>query len=313
MPLKLKPKPPSHTSIRTSPLEVLHLSMPRTGSVSMMAAYQILGLRTYHGFDFVERTSDQVQWERAIDAKFYGKGKPLAREDFDAFLGDFHVLSDMPVIGFSEEFVDMYPERAGTPRLKLKRRGPHRAQSIDTKRTAQAKVILVNRDIEKWYHSFSTYVLSAGYTWTVLFIRYMLDPFLAARPATLMVKLEYAMFNASNRAGLYRNAKDTYRRHYAMIRRIVPQERLLEYKLGSGWEPLCKFLGKEVPGPEVEFPCLNESKEFAKLMKRVQYDVMMKGLRCIVGSPFILVPLVVGVAAWVFAKRDLMDRAQLRF
>ncbi|EEH37613.2 hypothetical protein PAAG_08031 [Paracoccidioides lutzii Pb01] len=227
MPLKLKPKPPSHTSIRTSPLEVLHLSMPRTGSVSMMAAYQILGLRTYHGFDFVERTSDQVQWERAIDAKFYGKGKPLAREDYDAFLDDFHVLSDMPVIGFSEEFVDMYPE---------------------------AKVILVDRDIEKWYHSFSTYVLSAGYTWTVLFIRYMLDPFLAARPATLMVKLEYAMFNASNRAGLYRNAKDTYRRHYAMIRRIVPKERLLEYKLGSGWEPLCKFLGKEVPGPEVEFP-----------------------------------------------------------
>jgi hypothetical protein len=28
----------------------------------------------------------------------------------------------------------------------------------------------------------------------------------------------------------------------------VPVDRLLEYKLGSGWGPLCTFLGKPEPG-----------------------------------------------------------------
>lgn len=46
-----------------------------------------------------------------------------------------------------------------------------------------------------------------------------------------------------------------YRRHYDDVRRAVPKENLLEYTLGSGWEPLCKFLGKEVP--DVPFPHRN--------------------------------------------------------
>lgn len=36
-------------------------------------------------------------------------------------------------------------------------------------------------------------------------------------------------------------------------------ERLLQHELGSGWEPLCDFLGKDVP--EVGSPHVNESKE----------------------------------------------------
>jgi len=53
------------------------------------------------------------------------------------------------------------------------------------------------------------------------------------------------------------NARAVYRRHYAEIRAMVPEERLLEYELGSGWEPLCAFLGKRVP--DVAFPHRNEA------------------------------------------------------
>ena len=95
---------------RKVPVEVLHFAMPRTGSVSMMAAYNTLGYSTYHGFDFMARPSDQILWEQAIDSKFYGKGKPFVKEDFDAFLGEFQILSDFPVLGFAEEFLQMYPE-----------------------------------------------------------------------------------------------------------------------------------------------------------------------------------------------------------
>lgn len=48
-----------------------------------------------------------------------------------------------------------------------------------------------------------------------------------------------------------------------MIRGLVPPERLLEWKVEDGWEPLCKFLGKEVPHGQ-PFPRRNDSSEFQK-------------------------------------------------
>ncbi|KAJ6788098.1 hypothetical protein PWT90_05051 [Aphanocladium album] len=58
---------------------------------------------------------------------------------------------------------------------------------------------------------------------------------------------------------IWKDARVAYARHYSDIRALVPPEQLLEYKLTDGWEPLAKFLGKEVPGPDVEFPHLNDA------------------------------------------------------
>ncbi len=54
-----------------------------------------------------------------------------------------------------------------------------------------------------------------------------------------------------------KKAKDAYRAHYKNVRNITPPERLLEFKLSDGWEPLCKFLGK--PVPDVPFPHVNDT------------------------------------------------------
>ncbi|PGH27347.1 hypothetical protein AJ80_01059 [Polytolypa hystricis UAMH7299] len=256
---------------RKVPVEVLHLSMPRTGSVSMMSAYNTLGLTTYHGFDFMARSSDQVVWEKAIDGKFYGKGKPFEKEDFDAFLGEFAVLSDFPVIEFAEELVKMYPE---------------------------AKVVLVDRDLDKWYHSFKTQIIAASYTWMVRVMTSFLDHFLTARAATTMLKLEHAMFNCSDQEGFERNAKETYQKHYEKVRNLVPKERLLEYKLGSGWEPLCEFLGKEVP--QEEFPFKNETKEFAIWMRKIQLKVLREGTQTVVLK--FIIPAAICAGAWMLLK-----------
>jgi hypothetical protein len=40
-----------------------------------------------------------------------------------------------------------------------------------------------------------------------------------------------------------------------MIRGQVSPERLLEWSVEDGWEPLCKFLGKEIP--DQPFPNVN--------------------------------------------------------
>lgn len=47
-----------------------------------------------------------------------------------------------------------------------------------------------------------------------------------------------------------------YELHCDNVRKTIPQERLLEYNVKEGWEPLCEFLG--VPIPDVPFPHIND-------------------------------------------------------
>ena len=54
--------------------------------------------------------------------------------------------------------------------------------------------------------------------------------------------------------------------HIEEVRRTIPEERLLVYQVGDGWEPLCKFLGR--PVPDRDFPHANSRDEFPELLKR---------------------------------------------
>ena len=56
------------------------------------------------------------------------------------------------------------------------------------------------------------------------------------------------------------NGKWIYREHCDMVRGLVPKERLLEWSVQDGWEPLCQFLGKEVP--DEPFPHANTAAGF---------------------------------------------------
>ncbi|KAB8237907.1 uncharacterized protein BDW43DRAFT_306607 [Aspergillus alliaceus] len=62
----------------------------------------------------------------------------------------------------------------------------------------------------------------------------------------------------SNPEDARRKSKVEYRKHYELVRRITPKDRLLEFKLSDGWEMLCEFLGKPVPGKP--FPHFNVKK-----------------------------------------------------
>jgi hypothetical protein len=76
-----------------------------------------------------------------------------------------------------------------------------------------------------------------------------------------------AMADATNWQGMFHGrfadreyAIRVFEEHNAAVRRAVPADRLLEYTIGSGWKPLCDFLGKPVPGEE--FPRLNDTAAF---------------------------------------------------
>ena len=99
------------------------------------------------------------------------------------------------------------------------------------------------------------------------------------------------------------NGKDVYREHYAMVRSMVPREKLLEYHITEGWEPLCRFLEKEVPG--VEFPSGNDGDATGELIRElVRSEAVLACKRLFVGLG-VVVMLVLVCLFLVFLIRGL--------
>lgn len=76
-----------------------------------------------------------------------------------------------------------------------------------------------------------------------------------------------------------------------MIRRLVPEERLLEWNVEDGWKPLCEFLGKEVP--ETPFPRTNDKDGFAK---RVGTDTESLGRNALMNMASVVLSFLAFVA-----------------
>jgi sulfotransferase family protein len=55
-------------------------------------------------------------------------------------------------------------------------------------------------------------------------------------------------------------AKAAFVRHNDDVRRTAPKDRLLEWRTGEGWAPLCDVLGVAVP--DAPFPHVNTTEEF---------------------------------------------------
>ena len=67
-----------------------------------------------------------------------------------------------------------------------------------------------------------------------------------------------------------------HEQHSEMIRDLVPKERLLEWNVEDGWQPLCEFLGKNIP--EESFPRANDKDGFKK---RVETDLETLGQKAV--------------------------------
>ena len=57
-----------------------------------------------------------------------------------------------------------------------------------------------------------------------------------------------------------------YLGRYAYVRPAVPKRRLLELESRDGWEPLCEFLGKDVPVGL--YLCVNDADAIVKLLRK---------------------------------------------
>jgi hypothetical protein len=67
------------------------------------------------------------------------------------------------------------------------------------------------------------------------------------------------------------------------VKERVPAERLLVYDVKEGWEPLCEFLGVEVPEGK-PFPHLNDTEAFRKMVRQRERIGMALTLATLIGG-----------------------------
>lgn len=249
---------------RDRPMQVLCLGPGRTGTDSMRVALKMLGFEDcYHGYSTVhENPPDNVLWNKAMDWKLEGKGT-FGKNEWDQLLGHCRAVSDLPCVLFSEELIATYPE---------------------------AKVILTHppKGLERWYDSCIGTIVWLRDDWT--------------RDAWALVNSEAAItrntffraFDAFWRYDFKKNARQVVDDHDALVRRLVPKDRLLEYDVTQGWEPLCEFL--EVAVPKEEFPSGNDPQNFFKRFAIADHRRRKQSLQTI-GAGVALVA-VLGAVAW---------------
>jgi hypothetical protein len=160
-------------------------------------------------------------------AELWHKAAKGDRESLDKALAGHRSTVDWPGTYFWRELVEQYPD---------------------------AKVVLSVRDPEKWYASAYDTIFQAAS---------------APNPPAGM-EAAIAMSHATVWDGTFEGrfadrdfAIGVFTKHIENVRREVPAERLLEFEVAQGWQPLCEFL--EVPVPDEPFPRLNDTAAFREM------------------------------------------------
>jgi hypothetical protein len=81
--------------------------------------------------------------------------------------------------------------------------------------------------------------------------------------------------------------KQRFHDYYKEIRELVPPGRLLEYRVSSGWRPLCEYLGE--PIPDKPFPQSNDANNFVQRCRTQNRKQMMNIIfrALVVGVPVV--------------------------
>ena len=204
-------------------LTVIGAGYPRTGTASLKAALEELGVgRCYHMSELFDKPAHWAFWADAAD------GKPV---DWDFVFEGYGAATDAPACLFYKKIADHFPE---------------------------AKVILSERDPDRWFDSTQATILSS-----------FIEEKFAALPPPLKTML--------HKIGWHPAAPETHDRehmtarmtaHNEEVKRVIAPDRLLVFDLAEGWEPLCAFLG--LPVPTTPFPHINSRQEFKKMLSSTE-------------------------------------------
>jgi hypothetical protein len=213
-------------------LEVIGAGFGRTGTMSLKVALETLGFGPcYHMIELFQNPEHVRLWEAAA------RRDPV---DWENLFSGYRATVDWPSTAFYEELMERYPE---------------------------AKVILTVRDPERWYEStYNTiYGMRRMISSPIFRLVGLFRPGMSrvARMNDRLIWEETFGGNLEDRERAIR----VLEQHNEEVAQRVPPERLLVYEVKEGWEPLCSFLGVEVP-KDKPFPHLNDTEAFHKMIRR---------------------------------------------
>ncbi|WP_237102896.1 sulfotransferase family protein [Nonomuraea sp. MG754425] len=223
-------------------LTVIGAGFPRTGTSSMKAALERLGFGPcFHMFSILSEPRRAGDWLPLADSD---------EADWERLFDGFRSTQDWPASYFWRELAGAYPE---------------------------AKVVLTVRDPRAWYASMLTLInngpramLPAGGGADLPpAARAVFEGMSGLRPVIDRM--------AAGTFGPGRTMTDgpvneeaavaAFERHTAAVQAALPPERLLVFDVREGWEPLCRFLGADVPGEP--FPHLNDGRSMREFLGRL--------------------------------------------
>lgn len=210
--------------------------------IALSAALAILGISPTYDWASLEESSDHAidLWVQQVNLKRNGKynasdGIFRNATQWDEILRGYAAIVDGPGNEFAIDLAQAYPN---------------------------AKVILTMRDSpEVWLASWKRTVYHQQVAWNNSWsMRVMgaIDDFagLARKPKTdrIMVALAGGKFAYGEPHIKW------YKDYHENAHKYIPADRLLEFNVKQGWEPLCRFLDKEIPN--VPFPHTNDAAYF---------------------------------------------------
>ena len=215
-------------------LKVIGAGFPRTGTTTLKKCLEILGYdKCYHMKELF------VKPERL---KYWLELDRTGQTDWDTLFKGYQACVDVPGYPYYKKLMERYPD---------------------------AKVILTHRPFDQWYESASTTVRKAGpqtileklgMLWQMLFDGNL-------RKRVKAIQFFEGIFWDKQFQGQFNDktaAQKVFHQHIEEVQSYVPEDRLLVYDVSQGWEPLCQFLGKEIP--EQPFPHLNKKENFKEML-----------------------------------------------
>ena len=218
-------------------VEVIDLGLGRTGTKSLKYALEALGFdKCYHFSDMWNHPEHIAQWFSV------SRGEKVDWESL--FKGYRATVYWAPCYDYLD-LLRQYPE---------------------------LKVVLTVRDPDKWYKSM--YDTIYRYNRLTLIRKVYLLAMSLLKPELRqlhdMWQLQDQILWKTTFMGKFYDKKTAigvFTKHNQAVRNNVPADRLLEYQIEDGWEPLCHFL--KVPVPGTPFPRVNDTVSFIEWRKQV--------------------------------------------
>ncbi len=199
-------------------MKLIGAGFGRTGTLSLKLALEQLGFtKCYHMMEVHQNEGHRAQWVRAA------RGEPV---DWVKLFEGYQASCDWPSCNFWREQLACWP---------------------------QAKVILTQRDPERWYESIMNTI------WPITLENAASEDELVHEGADMVFEVVWDRI-FGRRMEDRDHVISRYLEHNQLVRDSVPADRLLEFDPVQGWEPLCEFAGCEVP--DTPYPSVNSTAQF---------------------------------------------------